>query len=223
MNIMLLGSPGSGKGTYTTALSKELGLPHISSGDLLRVARDDPEFGAEIRKTQDAGIPTPDDIAMKLIKKRIAQPDCKKGALLDAVTYNIAQARILDKLIKIDLVINLVLPDDILIKKNVGRRTCSVCGDPSYNIADIEDKKRGIHMPALLPKVPGKCDKCGGKLIQRPDDTEEVMRKRLEVYKKRIGLVLEHYQKKGIVVDFHVNNAPPIMVPKLLNIIKRYA
>ncbi len=218
--VMFLGAPGTGKGTYTTAISEKLGIPHISSGDILRAARDDPEFGKEIAKHQDAGVPVPDEIAMKLIKKRVTQPDCKKGALLDAITYNIEQAKILDKLLKIDLVINLVLPDDIVIQKNAARRTCSVCGDPSYNIADIKDEKRGIYMPALLPKVAGKCDKCGGKLIQRSDDCEEVMKKRLDVYKVRIAPVLEHYRKKEIVVDFHVNNEPKVMVPKLLKIIE---
>jgi len=217
---MFLGAPGSGKGTYCRRLSVHYRLPTVSSGELLRSARGDPKFGPIIKHHQDKGVPVPDDVVMPILRARLTQPDCKKGAIFDGLTYNIAQAIKIDEFCKIDLVINLVLPDFILIEKALGRRICSECGDPSYNVSDIMDKKRGIIMPPLLPKVPGKCDKCGGKLIVRADDTEETIKKRLEVYKERIAPVLKFYRNKGVVKGFRVNNVPDLMVPKLINLIK---
>jgi adenylate kinase len=119
-------------------------------------------------------------------------------------------------MVKIDLVINLLLPDDIIVKKNLGRRVCKECG-AIYNIADIREDD--IVMPPLLPKTEGKCDKCGGELGTRSDDKEELIRERLRVYRERIEPVLEYYREKGIVRDFKVNASPKVMVPKLLEII----
>jgi adenylate kinase len=218
VKIIFLGPPGSGKGTYARRISEKMGIPSISTGDLLRANRDNPEVGEKIREYQDKGLPVPDEIVMPILKKRLEEPDCKKGVIFDAMPYNIEQARELDKITDIDVVIDLFLPDDIIINKTLGRRVCSKCGD-LYNIANINDEERGIYMAPLLPKQEGVCDKCGGKLIERSDDSEETIKKRLEVYRKRIAPVLELYRIRGIVKDFHVNNTPDIMVPKIMELI----
>jgi adenylate kinase len=218
MKILVLGAPGSGKGTYSRGLSEILKIPHISSGELLRSLRDDAEVGKTIREYQDKGLVVPDEIVMPLLEKRLNQDDCKNGFILDGITYNINQAEMLEKITDIELVINLVLPDEILIKKNLGRRTCKKCGSSSYNLVEINEG--GINMPALLPKKEGICDKCGGPLFIRSDDTEEVMRERLRVYWERIKPVLKFYRDKGLVRDFKVNSSPDVMIPKLLKLIK---
>ncbi len=217
MKIMFLGAPGTGKGTYSRRISEQLGIPAISTGDILRAARDDPEVGSTIRKHQDEGGVVPDEIIMPLLEKRLNQDDCKNGYILDGVTYNIKQAEMLDKIIQLDLVINLILPDFVIIQKNLARRICENCGD-IYNLADI--KEDDIVMPPLLPKKEGICDKCGGPLVERTDDTEETIKERLRIYRERIAPVLEFYRKKGILKDFRVNAIPDIMVPKQMELIK---
>lgn len=218
MNILVLGAPGSGKGTYSRGLSEILKIPHISSGDLLRSLRDDAEVGKTIKEYQDKGLVVPDKIVMPVLKKRLSMDDCKNGFILDGITYNLNQAQMLEKITDIELVINLVLPDEILIKKNLGRRTCKKCGSSAYNLVEINES--GIRMPALLPKKEGICDRCGGPLFIRSDDTEEVMRERLRVYWERIKPVLKFYRDKGLVRDFKVNSSPDVMIPKLLELIK---
>lgn len=219
MNIVFLGAPGTGKGTYTRRVSETLNLATISTGELLRANRGHAKYGKEIAKYQDKGLPVPDEIVMPILKERLKQSDCKNGVVFDAMPYNLSQTEALDKIVKVDLVINLILPEDIIIEKTINRRVCSKCGDPAYNLSDIQDKKRQIFMPPLLPKVPGKCNTCGGDLIQRDDDTTEVVKKRLEVYNTRIEPVLKLYRNRGIVKDFKVNAVPDIMVPKLLELI----
>lgn len=215
MIIMFLGAPGTGKGTYARDISDIMKIPQISTGDLLRASREDPKYGKTIKQYQDKGLPVPDEIVMPLLEKRLKE--CRKGVILDAVAYNENQAKMLDKITKIDLVINLLLPDDVIVKKNLGRKVCKNCG-AIYNIASI--KEGDIVMPPLLPKKEGICDKCGGPLVERTDDTEETIRERLRIYRERIGPVLKFYKSKGIVKDFRVNASPDIMVPKLLKIIK---
>jgi adenylate kinase len=218
MKIMILGSPGSGKGTYTLRLGDIFKIPHISSGDLLRAAREDPKIGKSVREYQDKGLPVPDEIAMPLIKERLKKEDCKNGFILDGVTYNINQAKLLDKITSLDLVINLLLPDDVVVKKNLGRITCKNCG-ATYNVTEI--KEGDIYMPPLPPKKAGICDRCGGQLGTRSDDTEKTIRERLRVYWERINPVIEFYKDKGLIRDVKVNSSPNIMVPKILEVIKK--
>ena len=217
MIIMFLGAPGSGKGTYARDISEIMKIPQISTGDLLRASRNDKKYGKLVMEHQDKGTPVPDEIVMPLIEKRLKDKDCKKGVILDAVAYNENQAKLLDKITSIDLVINLLLPDDIIVKKNMGRRICKNCG-AIYNIANINES--GITMPPLLPKKTGICDKCGGPLIERTDDTEKTIRDRLRIYRERIVPVLKFYRAKGVVKDFKVDASPKIMVPKLMKIIE---
>ncbi len=218
MKIIMLGAPGSGKGTYSKGLVDVLKIPQISSGDILRASRNDPKNGSTIKDYQDKGLPVPDEIVMPLIEKRLKEDDCKNGFILDAIPYNIKQAVMLEKITSIDVVLNLLLSDDIIVKKNLGRRICKNCG-AIYNIADI--KEGDIVMPPLLPKKEGICDKCGGPLVERTDDSEEIIRERLKLYSERIGPVLKHYRGKGIVKDFQVNASPDVMVPKILELVRK--
>jgi adenylate kinase len=218
MKILILGVPGSGKGTYSRGLSEILKLPLISTGDILRSLRDDPKVGSTIREYQDKGLPVPDDIVIPLVKERLSRSDCKNGAIIDGdVVYNINQAKMLENITYIDLVINLLLPDDVVVRKNLGRRTCKNCG-ATYNVEEI--KEGDIHMPPLPPKKEGICDKCGGPLIIRTDDNEKTIRERLRIYWERIRPVIKFYKDKGLVKDVKVNSGPDIMVPKILDVIR---
>ena len=199
-------------------MSEILKLPQISSGDLLRAARDDPKIGSTIKEYQDKGLPVPDEIAMPLVKERLNKDDCKNGFILDAIPYNLNQAKMLEKITSIDLVINLILPDDVVVRKNLGRRTCKNCG-ATYNVEEI--KEGDIYMPPLPPKKNGICDKCGGPLMTRTDDNEKTMRERLRVYWERINPVIKFYKDKGLLIDCKVNSSPDVMVPKVLEIIKK--
>jgi adenylate kinase len=217
MKIIILGAPGSGKGTYSKGISKALKIPQISSGDLLRNARDDPKFGAIIRENQDSGHPVPDEIVMPIIQKRLSEADCKNGFILDAIPYTINQAIMLEKITSVDMVINLILSDDIIVKKGIGRRLCSKCGT-TYNITNINED--GVVMPPLLPKKEGVCDSCNVPLTQRTDDSEATIRERLRVYWKRIEPVMKFYKDKKIVKDIKVDSVPDKMIEKILREIK---
>ena len=186
--IIMLGPPGSGKGTYSQRMSPKLEIPTISTGELLRGARDDPEIGETIRHYQDTGDLVPDDIVLAALKKRLEQEDAKKGFILDGFPRTIAQAEALDNITKIDAAINLVVPDEIVIARLSARRECKKCGK-IYNTLYLKPKQEGI------------CDDCGGKLIQRDDDKPEAIRERLRVYHEITQPVIDHYKEKGILKE----------------------
>jgi adenylate kinase len=192
MRIVMLGAPGSGKGTQAQRLQKEHGLPQISTGDLLRKAvADKTELGLKAKKVMDAGELVSDDIVLGMIKERIAQPDAKKGFLLDGFPLNTAQADSLDALLgglklKLDRVVLLDVEFDILMKRLTGRRTCSKTG-AVLNIY--------FSPPAELEA----CRKAGGELIQRADDNEATIRNRLQVYERQTAPLVEYYTKRGLL------------------------
>jgi adenylate kinase len=192
MRIVMLGAPGSGKGTQAQRLQKEHGLPQISTGDLLRKAvADKTELGQKAKKVMDAGELVSDDIVLGMIKERIAQPDAQKGFLLDGFPRNTAQADSLDALLgglklKLDRVVLLDVDFDILMKRLTGRRTCSKTG-AVLNIY--------FSPPAELEA----CRKAGGELIQRADDNEATIRNRLQVYERQTAPLVEYYTKRGLL------------------------
>jgi adenylate kinase len=222
MNMIFLGPPGTGKGTYSTRVALQLGIPHISTGDMFRDAiKQGNELGKKVSAYVHKGALVPDHITIEVLGYRINRSDCKNGFVLDGYPRTINQAEALDKVAKIDVVINLVMPDKVLIKKMMARRVCEKCGD-TYNIADIQGIVDGIkfNMPPLLPKNDERCDKCGGRLIQRKDDTEEVIKERLNVYKNQTEPLEKYYRDKGLIRDVLVNAGPEVMVPKIMNILK---
>ncbi len=178
MRILLIGPQGCGKGTQAKLLASKLGVPHISTGDLLRSAT------GELRKEIDsyivAGNLYPDEKMLEVLKKRFGESDCEKGFILDGFPRNLKQAEMLDSITKVDRVIEISISDDEAVRRLSGRVACPSCG-------------AGFNNATMPPKVRGICDKCGGELVQRADDTEEAIRKRLEIYHRETEPILEHY------------------------------
>lgn len=219
MKLIFFGPPGCGKGTYASRVGGHLGIPQISTGDMFRA-----EIAASSKLGKLAegyikkGELVPDEVTIKMLNERIKKDDCKKGFILDGFPRTIEQMKNLEKTTQIDLVINFVLAEEILIEKALARRICEKCGN-IYNVADI---KRGkIHLPPLSPKKEGVCDKCGGKLIHRKDDNLETIKDRQGVYWKQSEPLLEYYRKKKMVKDVDVIGPPDIMVPIILDTIKK--
>lgn len=192
MRIILLGPPGSGKGTRANILIEMYHIPHITTGDILRNAvAKETDVGKFAKSYMDRGELVPDDVVTRIVEGRLAQPDCKNGFILDGYPRNPAQVESLDRILRslgmsLDCVLNIVIDDEELIRRLTTRRICSSCG-AIYNLLNKPPKKDEV------------CDVCGGKVIQRDDDKEEVIRRRLGVYKKQTEPILELYRKRGIV------------------------
>jgi adenylate kinase len=220
MNIVFLGPPGSGKGTYASRSAPQLGIPHISTGDLLREAvAKKTAVGKKAEGYMKKGMLVPDDIIMQIIKERLSQKDAKPGFIFDGFPRNIKQADELEKIRRVELVINLRIPDKVIIEKILARRTCEKCGE-IYNIADIHFGR--VNMPPVLPKKPGICDKCEGKLVSRTDETERIIKDRLDVYRKETKPLIDYYSKKKLVRNVDVIGSPEVMVPIIMAEIKKF-
>jgi len=192
--VILLGAPGAGKGTQAVQISERVGLAHIASGDLFRQEQDSgSELGKIAKSYMGKGLLVPDGVTVKMILGRIAAPDCAKGFLLDGFPRTLEQAKALDQALaeegkSINLVLYIKVSTEALLRRLSGRWICRNCQAP-YNIVE------------LLPKVAGKCDYCGGELYQRPDDSEETARKRLEVYFAQTMPLIEYYTEAGKLVE----------------------
>ena len=186
MNLIMLGAPGAGKGTQAAILNQKLGIPTISTGNILRAAvKDGTPIGLKAKEYMDHGHLVPDEVIIGIINERLQAEDCKKGYILDGVPRTIAQAEALDKAgIVFDAVINLEIADEEILQRMSGRRVCEKCG-ASY------------HVVAIPPKVEGVCDACGGALVQRADDAPKTVASRLEVYHRETEPLKEYYAKKG--------------------------
>jgi adenylate kinase len=192
--VIFLGPPGSGKGTQAIELAKKYGVPHLSTGDMLRehVAKGTP-LGAKAKPIMERGELVPDSLVLKMIAERIERPDCRHGFVFDGFPRTVAQAKYLGELLKEHgykrpFVIHLVIDTSILMRRLTGRRTCKVGGE-IYNIYDRP------------PKVEGVCDKDGGELIQRPDDREDVISQRLQAYEKQTAPLVAYYRQRGLLHD----------------------
>ena len=188
MKLILLGAPGAGKGTQAEVICKHLGIPAISTGNILREAlKSGTEMGLKAKAFMDAGQLVPDEIVIGIIKDRLAEEDCKNGFILDGFPRTIPQAEALDASgVVIDRVIDIEVPDEKIVTRMSGRRVCEKCGS-SY------------HVLYKQPSVEGKCDICGGTLIQRKDDHPDTVKARLEVYHKETEPLIAHYKKQGVV------------------------
>ncbi len=200
MNIVMLGKPGSGKGTVGKMLSENLGVVHISSGELFRsYIKKAGEIGKEIEKYVSQGNLVPDELAIKLVEKRLQEVDCKDGMILDGFPRTVAQAKELDKFFKergckIDIAVELNLTDEDIIERIITRRVCS--NVDCREVYNLEFKK---------PKQEGICDVCGSKLIQRQDDTIETVQKRLENYYKTSAELVEYYKAQDLLYTVKLN------------------
>ena len=203
--LVLMGAPGVGKGTYGKRLSKDWNMPIFSTGEYLRnMLKNDhtSDLANQVRALVQSGKLVGDDVIMKIMERRLFKDEDKKakGIILDGFPRTVGQAQMLDKLGTVQAAMNFFLRDDILIEKLAGRRECDNCHIP-YNVATI--KRDGYDMEPLMPKKdPGTCDGCGGKLIQRIDDTEKVIRDRLVEYKQKTAPLEGYYKKKGVYIEF---------------------
>ena len=197
MKLILLGAPGAGKGTQAEILCKELNIPTISTGNILRAAiKNGTPTGLKAKTFMDAGQLVPDEVIIDIITERLAEKDCEKGYILDGVPRTIAQAEALERSgIRFDAVISIEISDESIMERMSGRRVCESCG-ASY------------HLVAVPPKAPGVCDSCGGKLVQRKDDTPETVKARLEVYHKETEPLKAFYSQRGLLNS--VENQPSV-------------
>ncbi|MGI6712060.1 MAG: adenylate kinase [Bacillota bacterium] len=201
MRLVLLGPPGAGKGTQAEVLVEKLNIPHISTGDIFRQAiKNGTDLGKKAKEFMDAGKLVPDEVTVGIVRDRICQKDCVPGFLLDGFPRTVIQAEALDGILKelntgLDAVINIEVPKEKLISRLTGRRVCKGCGTT-------------YHISFNPPKNDGVCNKCGGELHQRADDTEETVLNRLNVYEKQTAPLIEYYSKQGLLK--RINGDRPI-------------
>jgi len=213
LNAIIFGAPGAGKGTYSTRMQKQLGVDVIAMGDIFRESvKQDTELGKKVKSYVEKGALVPDEVVVEVLKDRLSKVPKGKGFLLDGFPRTIAQADTLETITKIDVILMLDVPDQIIIERLTSRRLCKNCGTV-YNIR------------FLKPKVEGKCDKCGGELYQRADDNEEVIKNRLNVYKTQTEPVVAHYKKKKIPfivnVTTSIDQPPEPMVEHMMAELKK--
>jgi len=193
-NIIFIGAPGAGKGTQAISIARKLNLVHIASGDLFRQAVEKgAKLGIQTKSYMDKGLLVPDELTTQMVLERMLAPDSEAGVVLDGFPRNLEQAEALDKALArqnktVDKVIYIKVPEEELQKRLGERRVCRRC-QAVYNM---------INSP---PEVEGKCDKCGGELYQRPDDTAETIKKRIEVFFAQTAPLIDHYTKKGKLAE----------------------
>lgn len=214
MNLLIMGPPGAGKGTQAEVLVKELQITHISTGDMFRNAiKEGTEMGKKAKEYMDAGQLVPDEVVIGMVKDRLAKPDCQNGFLLDGFPRTVEQARALDETlaslnIKLDGVINIVVPLDKLMVRLTGRRVCRDCG-ASYHV---------VFNP---PQVEGKCNSCGGELYQRSDDNEESVSTRLKAYEEKTQPLIDYYQAKGLLLNINGDQEISKVLADILAAVKK--
>lgn len=192
MKIIMLGAPGAGKGTQAKMIAEKYAIPHVSTGDIFRAnIKNGTELGKEAKKYMDEGKLVPDELTVKILLDRVAQPDCANGYVLDGFPRTIPQAEVLDKALrelgdKIDYAINVDVPDENIVNRMGGRRACVGCG-ATY------------HIKYNAPKRENTCDTCGGELIIRDDDKPETVQNRLSVYHEQTQPLIDFYEKQGVL------------------------
>lgn len=200
MHLIIMGAPGSGKGTCAVGIKEHYGIPHISTGDIFRKAiSEQTPIGVIAKGYIDKGQLVPDSVTDRIVKERLSEKDCQKGFLLDGYPRNLDQAKALSNIleelnIKLDAAINLEIKDEVVVERIVNRRICSNCG-------------KGYNIITLKPKVGGICDDCGGALYQRKDDTVETIEERLNVYNMKTKPIVEYYKNLGLLVNVNSNQS----------------
>jgi adenylate kinase len=200
MRLILMGPPGAGKGTQAEFLTKEMNIPHISTGDMFRKAvKEGTALGLEAKRYMDSGQLVPDHVTIGIVKERLQEDDCTNGFLLDGFPRTVPQADALEKTlkelgVKLDSVINIVVEREALLERLTGRRVCKACG-ATYHVH---------YNPSQSGK---KCQHCGGELYQRSDDTQETVANRLDVYEQQTAPLVEYYAKEKLLLDVDGNKA----------------
>jgi adenylate kinase len=214
VRIVLVGPPGAGKGTQAQFIASHLAVPKISTGDIFRanVSRGTP-LGQKAREYMDRGDLVPDEVTIAMVRDRLAEDDAQEGFLLDGFPRNVAQAQTLEKILaewdaKLDIVLELVVDEDEVVRRLSGRRTCSRCGRIWHVLFD--DKRDDV------------CDDCGGRLFQRDDDKEEVVRHRLEVYQEQTAPLVSFYADEGILVGIDATGPVEEVTERALAALRPY-
>jgi len=213
VNAIIFGAPGSGKGTYASRLQDKLGVNVIAMGDIFReIMKENTPLGREVNGYVEKGLLGPDSLTIRVLKQYMAKIKNKKGFLFDGYPRTIEQAKALETIAKIDVIIQLVVPDWIIIERLTTRRICKNCGEV-YNIRYLKPKKDMI------------CDKCGGPLYQRPDDMPEVIKKRIEVYEQQTQPLLQYYKEKSVpFIEFKTESLempPEVAVEEILKDLRK--
>lgn len=209
MYVVFLGAPGAGKGTQAAVVAGQLKLAHIATGDLFRQAiAAGTELGKKAKSYTEKGVLVPDEITIGMVLERIAKPDVAQGAIFDGFPRNLEQAQALDKAFKergksIDKVIYIKVGEEELLKRLGGRWVCRQCQAP-------------YHETDSPPKVPGKCDRCGGELYQRPDDNPETVKERLKVYFSRTAPLIDYYKRSGKLAEVDGQGKPEDISNRIL-------
>jgi adenylate kinase len=215
MRIVLVGPPGAGKGTQAAFLAKNLSIPHISTGDLFRAnISQQTELGKLAKSYMDAGNLVPDEVTIGMAKDRMEKPDAEHGFLLDGFPRNVSQAEALDEMLqsesmKLDAVLDLEVPEEEVVKRIAGRRICR------------KDSSHVFHVTYSPPKQESVCDACGGELYQRDDDSEETVRKRLEVYHTQTEPIIDYYKAQGLVVTISALGKVEDVTARAMEALKR--
>lgn len=187
MNLIFLGPPGAGKGTHAARLAQQLGIPQISTGDMLRGhVKEQSALGLEAKKYMDAGDLVPDDVIIGMVKVRLQEPDCRNGYIFDGFPRTVAQAEALGEFARIDAVLNLIVSDEVIIQRLSGRRFCPDCNG-TFHTKYLEN--------------PNICPVCGGTLIRRKDDEPQTVLNRLDVYRSQTEPLIDYYRGKGLLRD----------------------
>lgn len=214
MRIVLMGPPGAGKGTQAEMLINEYNIPHISTGDMFRKAiKDCTELGMKAKSYMDQGQLVPDEVTVGIVRERLQENDCKKGFLLDGFPRTIAQADALENILKdlgisLDAALNIEVLRDALIERLTGRRVCKTCGATFHIIFNPSAKENT-------------CEKCGGDLYQREDDTLETVGKRLDVYEKQTAPLINYYKEKGVLKNIDGNQSVDKVLADIKNVFGR--
>jgi adenylate kinase len=213
VSLIIFGAPGCGKGTYASRLKEKLNIEVIATGDIFRgMIKENTPLGRRVKAYVESGLLVPDDVTFEVLKERMAKIPKGKGFILDGYPRTVEQAKTLDRIAKIDAIIHLIVPDWIIIKRLTSRRVCQKCG-AIYNLLFLKPKNDMV------------CDKCGGPLYQRSDDTPEVIKKRIEVYEKQTQPLLEYYRAKKVpfveVKCEKLETPPEVIVEEILKGLRR--
>jgi adenylate kinase len=215
VRVILLGPPGAGKGTQATRIAERYGIPHISTGDILRAnVREGTSLGQEAKRYMDAGDLVPDEVIMGMVAARLGAPDAESGFLFDGFPRTVPQAEalegmLIDRAAPLDAVLRLAVPQDEVVRRLTGRRTCSGCG-------------RIFHLVFDPPAEQGRCDDCGGELTQRDDDTEAVVLNRLEVYRSQTQPLEHFYWERGLLRDVEAVGPPDEVSERAAQVLAEY-